>query len=178
MADKKLVLNNVEVSWAKLQEPATKWKSDELEYSVAIKLNDQLTALMADYKINKTVKNKESTFDGEGFIQVSLDKHTRGGWTRFGTIYDTFGNPTEDLLGNGTKINLFVSIGDSQYGNLLKLGHLSDMDQDTKEMTFDFGQVTELVDYQAGSAVIKRVAETTAAVAEAPSDYMEIEIDG
>ena len=178
MADKKLVLNNVEVSWAKLQEPATKYKSEELEYSVAIKMNEQLTALMSDYKINKTVKHKDSTFEGEGFIQVSLDKQTRGGWTRFGTIYDTIGNPTDDLMGNGSKLNLFVSIGDSQYGNLLKLGHLSDMDQETKEMTFDFGQVVELVDYQAGSPVVKRAAQTIAAVEQAPSDYMEIEIDG
>jgi len=175
MADKKIVLNNVEVCWAKLQEPDTKYLSEELEYSVAIKMTDQLTALMSDYKLNKKVKEgKDSTFDGQPHIQISMDKHTRGGWTRYGTVYDAAGNPTKDLVGNGSKLNLFVSIGDSQYGNLIKLGHLDDMNQDTKEMTFDFGQVMELVSYEAGSAVIKQAAQTAASVATTPSKEVEI----
>ena len=45
MADKKIVLKDVEVSWAKLQEPANKYMSEEMEYTVAIKMNDQLERL-------------------------------------------------------------------------------------------------------------------------------------
>ena len=46
MADKKIVLKNVEVSWAKLHEPTTKWNSKDLEYSVDVKVNEQIANLM------------------------------------------------------------------------------------------------------------------------------------
>lgn len=175
MADKKIVLKDVEVCWAKLQEPANKYMSEEMEYTVAIKMNDQLERLMTDFKLNKKVKEgKDSTFDGARFIQIGLDEKTRGGWTRYGEVYDSNGNPTEDLIGNGSKVNMFVSIGNSQYGNIIKLGHLSDMKQETKEMFFDFCQVMELVDYDAPSAVIKSNVQTNAAVEAAPSEEMEI----
>jgi|TARA_R110000744_G_scaffold124299_2_gene229797 hypothetical protein len=178
MADKKLVLNNVEVCWAKLQEPDNKWKSEELEYSLCVKVTPQLTDLMSDYKLNKTIKgDKEATFDGESYIGLNLDKHTRGGWTRFGNVYDKKGNLTNQLVGNGSKMNLFITIGDSQYGNLIKLGHLKDMDHEAMEMVFDFGQVMELVSFEAPSAVIKQVEETVASVDAAPEEDMEIPFD-
>lgn len=174
MADKKIVIKDVEVSWAKLQEAAPKYLSEDLEFTVALKMNDQLEALMKDYKLNKKVKEgKDSTFDGGRFIQVGLDEKTKSGWTRYGTVYDKAGDPTKDLIGNGSKMNLFVSIGSSQYGNLIKLGHLSDMNKDSKEMTFDFGQVMDLVDYEQGSAVI-RSNETSSAVEKADSEEVEI----
>ena len=174
MADKKIVLKDVEVCWAKLQEPATKWKSDELEYTVALKMTDQLERLMTDYKLNKTVKEgKDTTFDGARFIQIGLDEKTRGGWTRYGEVYDKDGNPTQSLVGNGSKVNMFVSIGESQYGNIIKLGHLSHMESETKEMYFDFCQVMELVDFEQPSAVI-RSNVVTAAVEAADLDEMEI----
>jgi len=66
-----------------------------------------------------------------------------------------------------------VSIGKSQYGNLIKLGHLTDMDKESKEMTFDFGQVMDLVDYDQGSAVI-RSNETSSAVEKTVSEEVEI----
>jgi len=160
--DKKIVLKDVEVCWAKVQEPANKYMSDELEYTVAVKMNDQLDRLMQDFKLNKKVKEgKDSTFDGGRFIQVGLDEKTRSGWTRYGEVYDKDGNPTEALVGNGSKMNLFVSI------------HLSNMNHETKEMFFDFGQVMELVDFEQPSAVIRSNA-VTAAVAAAPAEEMEI----
>ena len=58
------------------------------------------------------------------------------------------------LIGNGSKVNMFVSIGDSQYGNIIKLGHLATMNNETKEMFFDFCQVMDLVEYSQTSAVI------------------------
>ena len=170
MADKKIVLKNVEVSWAKLQEPAPKYMSEELEFTVALKMTDQMEALMTDYKVKE---GKDSTFDGARFLQIGLDEKTRNGWQRYGEVYDKTGNPTKDLIGNGSKMNVFVSIGSSQYGNLIKLGHLSDMNQDSKEMTFDFGQVMELVDYEDGSAVI-RSNQTSSAVEKAPEEEVEI----
>jgi hypothetical protein len=174
MADKKIVLKDVEVSWAKLQEAAPKYMSEDLEFTVAIKMTDQMEAMMKDYKLNKKVKEgKDSTFDGARFIQIGLDEKTRNGWQRFGEVYDKTGNPTQDLIGNGSKMNVFVSIGNSQYGNIIKLGHLSDMNQDNKEMTFDFGQVMELVDYDQGSAVI-RSNETSSAVEKAADEEVEI----
>lgn len=174
MADKKIVLNNVEVSWAKLQDSAPKYLSEDLEFTVALKMNDQLEDLMKDYKLNKKVKEgKESTFDGGRFIQVGLDEKTKSGWKRYGTVYDKSGNITKDLIGNGSKMNLFVSIGSSQYGNLIKLGHLSDMNKESKEMTFDFGQVMDLVDYEGGSAVI-RSNETSSAVEKMADEEIEI----
>ena len=175
MADKKIVINDVEVSWAKLQEPANKYMSDELEYSVSLKMNDQLEKLMTDYKINKKVKEgKDSTFDGARHINIALAEKTSGGWTRFGEVYDKNGNPSDALVGNGSKVNMFVTIGDSNYGNIIKLGHLSDMNRDTKEMFFDFCQVMEIVDYEAPSAVIK-ANEINAAVDAQPTEEMSIE---
>ena len=172
--DKKIVLKNVEVSWAKLQEPAPKYMSEDLEYTVALKMNDQLDDLMKDYKLNKKVKEgKDSTFNGDRFIQIGLDEKTKTGWRRYGEVYDKNGNPTEALIGNGSKMNVFVSIGNSAYGNIIKLGHLSDMNKDTKEMSFDLGQVMELVDYEDGSAVI-RSNETSSAVEKAPVEEVEI----
>ena len=174
MADKKIVLKDVEVNWAKLQEAAPKYLSEDLEFTVALKMNDQLEAVMKDYKLNKKVKEgKDSTFEGGRFIQVGLDEKTKSGWTRYGTVYDKSGTPTKDLIGNGSKMNLFVSIGKSQYGNLIKLGHLTDMDKESKEMTFDFGQVMDLVDYDQGSAVI-RSNETSSAVEKTVSEEVEI----
>ena len=174
MADKKIVLKNVEVSWAKLQEPAPKYMSEETEFTLAIRMTDQMEALMTDYKLNKKVKEgKDSTFDGARFLQIGLDEKTRNGWQRYGQVYDKDGNLTKDLIGNGSKMNVFISIGSSQYGNLIKLGHLSDMNQDTKEMTFDFGQVMDLVDYDQGSAVI-RSNETSSAVEKAVDEEVEI----
>lgn len=175
MADKKIVIKDVEVSWAKLQEPDNKYMSEDLEYSVSLKMNDQLEKLMTDYKINKKVKEgKDSTFDGARHINIALAEKTSGGWTRFGEVYDKNGNPSEALVGNGSKVNMFVTIGDSNYGNIIKLGHLSDMNRDTKEMFFDFCQVMEIVDYEAPSAVIKANA-TTAAVNAQPAEEMSIE---
>lgn len=172
--DKKIVLKDVEVSWAKLQDPAPKYMSEELEYTVAIKMNEQLDDLMSDYKLNKKTKEgKDSTFNGDRFIQIGLDEKTRSGWRRYGEVYDKNGNPTEALIGNGSKMNLFISIGSSQYGNLIKLGHLRDMNQDTKEMYFDLGQVMELVDYEDGSAVV-RSNQTSSAVEKAPEEEVEI----
>jgi hypothetical protein len=174
MADKKIVIKDVEVSWAKLQEPDNKYMSEDLEYSVSLKMNDQLEKLMTDYKINKKVKEgKDSTFDGARHINITLTEKTSGGWTRFGEVYDKNGNPTEALVGNGSKVNMFVTIGDSNYGNIIKLGHLSDMNRDTKEMFFDFCQVMEIVDYEAPSAVIKAKA-THAAVNAQPAEEMSI----
>lgn len=174
MADKKIVIKNVEVSWAKLQEAAPKYLSEDLEFTVAIKMTDQLDDLMKDYKLNKKVKEgKDSTFDGGRFIQVGLDAKTKSGWRRYGEVYDKDGNPTNDLIGNGSKMNLFVSIGTSQYGNLIKLGHLSDMNQESKEMYFDFGQVMDLVDYEQGSAVI-RSNQTSSAVEKSSEEEVEI----
>ena len=169
--DKKIVLKNVEVSWAKVQEPETKYMSDEMEYSVSVKMNDQLTKLMSDYKLNKKVKEgKDSTFDGAPFLQISLDEKTRSGWVRHGEVYDKNGEPTQDLVGNGSKMNLFVSIGDSNYGNIIKLGHLENYDNDKKSLYYDFGQVMELESYEKTSAVIK----TNAAVNAAPAEEMSI----
>ena len=174
MADKKIVLNNVEVSWAKLQDSAPKYQSEAREFTVAIKMTPQIDALMTDYKLNKKVKEgKDSTFDGGRFIQIGLDETTRNGWKRYGEVYDKTGSPTKDLIGNGSKMNVFVSIGDSNYGNIIKLGHLTDLNQDTKEMTFDFGQVMDLVDYEGGSAVI-RSNETSSAVEQMADEEMEI----
>ena len=175
MADKKIVLKDVEVSWAKLQEPATMYKSEtDMEYSVSLKMNEQLEKLMTDYKINKTVKEgKDSTFEGARHINVTLIEKTSGGWTRFGEVYDKNGNPSKALVGNGSKVNMFVTIGDSSYGNIIKLGHMSDMNRETKEMFFDFCQVMELVDYEAPSAVIKANA-THAAVDAQPVEEMSI----
>lgn len=175
MADKKIVLKDVEVCWAKLQEPALKYMSEtETEFTVAIKMNDQLERLMTDFKLNKKVKEgKDTTFDGARFIQIGLDHKTRGGWTRYGEVYDKNGNPSEDLVGNGSKVNMFVSIGNSQYGNIIKLGHLSHMEQETKEMYFDFCQVMELVDFEQSSAVIKSNAVNTA-VNTVPEEEMSI----
>lgn len=173
--DKKIVLKDVEVCWAKLQEPGTKYMSEELAYSVAIKMNDQLDKLMTDYKLNKKVKEgKEHTFDGGRFIQIALDEKTRGGWTRYGEVYDANGNPYQELVGNGSKVNMFVSIGDSQYGNLIKLGHLTTMNEETKEMFFDFCQVMELVEYKQTSAVITS-KETIAASETAPVEELTID---
>ena len=173
--DKKLVLKDVEVCWAKLQEPDTKYMSEDLAYTVAIKMNDQLENLMTDYKLNKKVKEgKDTTFDGARFIQIGLDEKTRGGWTRYGEVYDAEGNPSEALLGNGSKVNMFISIGDSQYGNIIKLGHLSTMNQDTKEMFFDFCQITDLVEYNKTSAVITS-RETIAAANTAPVEEVTID---
>jgi len=173
--DKKIVLKDVEVCWAKLQEPDTKYMSEDLAYTVAIKMNDQLENLMTDYKLNKKVKEgKDTTFDGARFIQIGLDEKTRGGWTRYGEVYDAEGNPSEALLGNGSKVNMFVSIGDSQYGNIIKLGHLSTMNQDTKEMFFDFCQITDLVEYNKTSAVITS-RETIAAAETAPVEEVTID---
>ena len=176
MADKKIVIKDVEVSWAKLQEPANMYKSEtEMEYSVSLKMNDQLEKIMTDYKINKTVREgKDSTFEGARHINIALTEKTSGGWTRYGEVYDKNGNPSEALVGNGSKVNMFVTIGDSNYGNIIKLGHLSDMNRDTKEMFFDFCQVMEIVDYEAPSAVIKSKA-TNAAVDAAPVEEMSIE---
>ena len=175
MADKKIVIKDVEVSWAKLQEPDNKYMSEDLEYSVSLKMNDQLEKLMTDYKINKKVKEgKDSTFDGARHINIALAEKTSGGWTRFGEVYDKNGNPSEALVGNGSKVNMFVTIGESNYGNIIKLGHLSDMNRDTKEMFFDFCQVMEIVDYQAPSAVIKANA-TNASVDAQPAEEMSIE---
>ena len=176
MADKKIVLKDVEVCWAKLQEPALKYMSDtETEFTVAIKMNDQLERLMTDFKLNKKVKEgKDTTFDGARFIQIGLDHTTRGGWTRYGEVYDAEGNPSEALLGNGSKVNMFISIGDSQYGNIIKLGHLSTMNQDTKEMFFDFCQITDLVEYNKTSAVITS-RETIAAAETAPVEEVTID---
>jgi hypothetical protein len=117
MADKKIVLKNVEVSWAKVHEPTTKWKSTDLHYSVDVKVNEQIENLMKDYKLNKTVNNKDSTFDGADFIKITADEKTRTGWTRYGEVFDKSGNPTKDLVGNGSKMNLFVSIGAGDHGN-------------------------------------------------------------
>ena len=173
--DKKIVLKDVEVCWAKLQEPDTKYMSEDLAYTVAIKMNDQLENLMTDYKLNKKVKEgKDTTFDGARFIQIGLDEKTRGGWTRYGEVYDADGNPSEALLGNGSKVNMFISIGDSQYGNIIKLGHLSTMNQDTKEMFFDFCQITDLVEYNKTSAVITS-RETIAAANTAPVEEVTID---
>tara|TARA_B110000908_G_scaffold69520_1_gene83853 strand:- start:1540 stop:2070 length:531 start_codon:yes stop_codon:yes gene_type:complete len=175
MADKKIVLMNVEVCWAKLQEPDNKYMSEEMEYSVAIKMNDQLASLMSDYKLNKKVKSgKDSTFDGGEFISIALAEKTSGGWTRFGEVYDKDGVPSDSLIGNGSKVNMFVTIGDSSYGNIIKLGHLSDMNRETMDMFFDFCQIQELVDFEAPSAVIRSNA-TTAAVDAAPVEEMSIE---
>ena len=175
MADKKIVINDVEVSWAKLQEPANKYMSDELEYSVSLKMNDQLEKLMTDYKINKKVKEgKDSTFDGARHINIALAEKTSGGWTRYGEVYDKDGNPSKALVGNGSKVNMFVTIGDSNYGNIIKLGHLADMNRETKEMFFEFCQVMEIVDYEAPSAVLKANA-TNAAVEAQPVEEMSIE---
>lgn len=175
MADKKIVIKDVEVSWAKLQEPDTKYMSEEMEFSVTLKMTDQLEKLMTDYKINKKVKEgKDSTFDGARHINIVLSERTSGGWTRFGEVYDKDGNPSESLVGNGSKVNMFVTVGDSSYGNIIKLGHLSDMNRDTKEMFFDFCQVMELVDYESPSAVI-RSNTTVAAVDAAPAEEMSIE---
>lgn len=174
-SEKKIVLKDVEVCWAKLQESANKYMSDDTEFSVAIKMTDQLERLMVDYKLNKKVKEgKDSTFDGGRFIKIGLDENTRSGWTRYGEVYDVNGEPTQDLIGNGSKVNMFVSIGDSDYGNIIKLGHLSDMNHDTKDMFFDFCQVLELVDYEAPSAVIKTNVQTTASVEAAAVEEMEI----
>ena len=153
MADKKIVINDVEVSWAKLQEPANKYMSDELEYSVSLKMNDQLEKLMTDNK--KVKEGKDSTFDGARHINIALAEKTSGGWTRYGEVYDKDGNSSKALVGNGSKVNMFVTIGDSNYGNIIKLGHLDDMNRETKEMFFEFCQVMEIVDYEAPSAVIK-----------------------
>ncbi len=154
--DKKIVLDNVEVSWFKVQEPSLKYKSEnEYEYSVAVKANDQIRNLLTDYKINKTLKSKDSTFEGEEFITLSLDTQTQSGWKRYGEIYDMTGEPMQDLVGNGSIVRLFVAIGNSSYGNLIKLGHLDNMDQDRKEMFFHFGQVRKLVQYEASNAIIK-----------------------
>ena len=173
--DKKIVLKDVEVCWAKLQEPDTKYMSEDLAYTVAIKMNDQLEKLMTDYKLNKKVKEgKDTTFDGARFIQIGLDETTRGGWTRYGEVYDVNGKPSDALLGNGSKVNMFVSIGDSQYGNIIKLGHLSTMNQDTKEMFFDFCQITDLVEYNKTSAVITS-RETIAAAETAPVEEVTID---
>jgi hypothetical protein len=173
--DKKIVLKDVEVCWAKLQEPDTKYMSEDLAYSVAIKMNDQLENLMTDYKLNKKVKEgKDTTFDGARFIQIGLDEKTRGGWTRYGEVYDAEGNPSDALLGNGSKVNMFISIGDSQYGNIIKLGHLSTMNQDTKEMFFDFCQIIDLVEYNKTSAVITS-RETIAAANTAPVEEVTID---
>lgn len=176
MADKKIVIKDVEVSWAKLQKPDTKYMSEEMEFSVTLKMTDQLEKLMTDYKINKKVKEgKDSTFDGARHINIVLSERTSGGWTRFGEVYDKDGNPTESLVGNGSKVNMFVTVGDSSYGNIIKLGHLSDMNRDTKEMFFDFCQVMELVDYEAPNAVIRNANAITAAVEAAPAEEMSIE---
>ena len=173
--DKKIVIKDTEVCWAKLQEPAPKYMSEDLEYTVAIKMNDQLEKLMTDYKLNKKVKEgKDSTFDGARFIQIGLDEKTRGGWTRYGEVYDANGNPSEALIGNGSKVNMFVSIGNSQYGNIIKLGHLSTMNNETKEMFFDFCQVMDLVEYNQTSAVITS-KETIAAVEAAPVEELTID---
>lgn len=175
MADKKIVLKNVEVSWAKLLEPALKYKSEtDYEFSVAVKANDQIRDLMKSFKLNKKYKSKDSTFDGEEFIQLTLDTRTQSGWVRNGEVFDEYGEPTQDLIGNGSKMNLFVSIGQSSYGNLIKLGHLEDMDMDSKEMMFHFGQVMELNAYDAPSAVIKKEKQTNASVEAAADDEMEI----
>lgn len=175
MADKKIVIKDVEVSWAKLQEPANMYKSEtEMEYSVSLKMNDQLEKIMTDYKINKTVREgKDSTFDGARHINIALTEKTSGGWTRYGEVYDKNGNPSKALVGNGSKVNMFITIGDSSYGNIIKLGHLSDMNRESMEMFFDFCQVMEIIDYEAPSAVIKSNA-TNAAVDAQPAEEMSI----
>jgi len=173
MADKKIVLKNVEVNWAKLFDAAPKWQSTELEYSIDVKVNDQLAKLMKDYKLNKQTKNKDTAFNGADFITLKLDEKTKNGWVRYGEVFDKEGNPSSDLVGNGSKVNLFVSLGDSPYGNIIKLGHLEDLDRDKKEMFLNFCQVMELVDYDVPSAVIRSNA-TVAAVNAAPSEEMSI----
>lgn len=178
MADKKLVLKNVEVSWAKLLEAAPKYMSEELEFSVAVKANDQIRDIMKNYKLNKKLKSgKETTFEGEEFIQLGLDVTTKSGWVRNGEVYDEFGEPTKDLIGNGSKMNLFVSIGDSQYGNIIKLGHLDDMNKEDKEMFFNFGQVLELNAYEMSSPIIKKAKEVNASVDNKEEDELEIPFD-
>ena len=105
---------------------------------------------------------------------MTLVTRSRGGWVRNCEFFDDYGEPTQDLIGNGSKMNLFVSIGQSSYGNLIKLGHLEDMDMDSKEMMFHFGQVMELNAYDAPSAVIKKEKQTNASVDAAADDEMEI----
>lgn len=178
MADKKLVLKNVEVSWVKLDKPAPKFKSDDLEYSICVKVDEQIKDIMQSYKLNKKTKSgKDSTFEGEEFIQISLDEKTKTGWVRYGEVYDEYGEPTKDPVGNGSSMNLFVSIGDSQYGNLIKLGHLEDMNKEDKEMFFNFGQVLELNAYEVASPIIKKAKEVNASVDNREEEELEIPLD-
>jgi len=172
MADKKITLDPVEVSWASLQEPKPKYQSEDLEYTIAIKVTDQLRDLMKSYKLNKKIKNKDTTFDGADFIQIGLDAKTKGGWTRTGSVLNMEGQPFTDLIGNGSTMRLFVSIGDSKYGNIIKLGHLDTMDQDNKAMSFTFGQVRNLVSYESSSAVVieKSVNQTA-------EESLEVELE-
>ena len=93
MADKKIVLKNVEVNWAKLFDAAPKWQSTELEYSIDVKVNDQLAKLMKDYKLNKQTKNKDTAFNGADFITLKLDEKTKNGWVRYGEVFDKEGKP-------------------------------------------------------------------------------------
>tara|TARA_R110002074_G_scaffold386088_1_gene567690 strand:- start:1640 stop:2173 length:534 start_codon:yes stop_codon:yes gene_type:complete len=176
MADKKIVLKNVEVSWAKLHEPTTKWKSTDLHYSVDVKVNEQIENLMKEYDLNKTFKSKDSTFDGADFIKITADEKTRTGWTRYGEVFSKSGEPTKDLVGNGSKMNLFVSIGKGDHGNNIKLGHLEDLDRDNKGLFFYFGQVMELVDYEKPSAVL-RSEQTKSAVEKAPEEELSIALE-
>tara|TARA_R110000744_G_scaffold34717_3_gene80712 strand:- start:2449 stop:3024 length:576 start_codon:yes stop_codon:yes gene_type:complete len=173
--DKKIVLKDVEVSWAKLQEPVAKYQSEtQLEYTVAVKMNEQLERIMTDFKLNKKVRDgKDTSFDGARHIQIGVDETTLNGWTRYGEVYDKNGEPTQSLIGNGSRVNLFVSIGDSSYGNVIKLGHINEVDSETKSLYFDFCQVLELVDYEKPSVVVKAKA-IEAAVDAADLDEMEI----
>lgn len=170
MADEKITLKNVEVSWVKHLVPQQKYGSKDLEFSIDIKANDVIKDLIKSKKLNKTIKkDKERTFEGSEHITLKMDERTKNGWTRIPEVFDEDGNYFAEPIGNGSKMDVFVSIGESSFGPHLKLGQLTDMDRDKKTLSFALGRVVDLVYYESAEATqLKAAAEK--------SDNKEMEV--
>ena len=119
---------------------------------------------------NKTIKkDKERTFDGAEHITLKMDERTKNGWTRIPEVFDEDGNYFAEPIGNGSKMDIFVSIGESSFGPHLKLGQLTDMDRDKKTLSFALGRMVDLVYYESAEATqLKAAAEK--------SDNKEMEV--
>lgn len=115
--DKYIVLTNVIFMWPKVQEPATKYQSTELEYSVECVIDDETKKELTKLKLNKQFKDaseKYEEYDGMWLFKATQNVLTSTGKElRPPFVIHPDKTTVQETVGNGStgQIKLFCMEG-------------------------------------------------------------------
>lgn len=133
------------VAYPYVHEPS-KYGSFEVNLEVTPEIEKKLVELRLDKKIKS---GKDNLFNGGKYLSLRTPQMERSGVSSTMIVVGPNGQPTQDLVGNGSECIIYWrSYDDKQYGRVIKFGKMLEWNKEDNTKKFAALKVVNLIPYE------------------------------